>query len=286
MKDLLLSEQTQKRAALFIKKPSHALIISGPAGSGKLTLAAAITEEILELAPGKLADHPYVMNIRPDEGKNSVSIEAVRRIDHFFSLKVPVRTRYNRAVIIESADSLTREAQNALLKILEEPPEHSFIILASAGSQPLLPTIRSRAQLIEVTKPSAAEIDSWFSGQGFDANSIKQAYAISGGLPGLMAALLADNDHPLKQATERARQLLSQSSYERLLAADELSKNKQLAADTVFILQQMAHVSLQSARGKAALKWQNVLEAAYETGEALAQSAQPKLAVTNLLLNL
>jgi hypothetical protein len=99
-----------------------------------------------------------------------------------------------------------------------------------------------------------------------------------------MHALLEQTDHPLLLATERARQLLSQSTYERLLTVDELAKQPTLALDITFILRQMAHVRLQTATGAAAAKWQAVLAAAYQAAEALAASAQPKLALTNLML--
>ena len=101
-----------------------------------------------------------------------------------------------------------------------------------------------------------------------------------------MHALLSQENHPLLQATQTARQLLSQTSYERLLLVDELAKQRALASDTTFILQQMAHVSLQTATGPAAAKWQTVLAASYKASEALANSAQPKLALSNLMLSL
>jgi hypothetical protein len=100
-----------------------------------------------------------------------------------------------------------------------------------------------------------------------------------------MSALLEQTEHPLLFATQQARQLLSQSAYERLLSVDELSKQRQLALDTMFILQQMAHVSLQSAAGETADKWQAVQAASYQAAEALAASAQPKLALANLMLS-
>jgi hypothetical protein len=101
-----------------------------------------------------------------------------------------------------------------------------------------------------------------------------------------MTALLEDDEHPLRAATERARQLLSQTVYERLLIIDELGKQRQVALDTLFILQNMAHLSLQTAAGAAARRWQAVLEAAYDAQAALESNAQPKLALTDLMLRL
>jgi hypothetical protein len=99
-----------------------------------------------------------------------------------------------------------------------------------------------------------------------------------------MHALLSDEEHPLLAATEQARELLSQPAHQRLLTIDALSKQRALAADTIDILQQMAHVSLRTARGDAAKRWQAIQVASYEAAEALRKNAQPKLVLTNLVL--
>lgn len=285
MKDLILHPLTVRQLEKFTDMPSHALLLVGPTGSGKGALAAAVAEKILGLPKAGFAEHPYGLCITPEEGK-AIGIEAVRQLEQFLALKVPGRTAFDRAVIIENAQLMTPEAQNALLKNLEEPPAGTLLILTVNHAQAVLPTIRSRAQSVTVGRLRREALEGHFTGHNYDPKAAAQAYAISGGLPGLMQALLDETEHPLIEATERARQLLSQSAYDRLLLADELAKERSLASDVAFILQQMAHVSLQSAEGRAARKWQTVLKASYEAEEALAGSVQPKLALTNLMLNL
>lgn len=285
MKDLILHPQTRHQVEEFVKAPSHALLLAGASGSGKKTLALGLAEEVLQLPANSFAQHPYGLIITAETGK-AIGIEAVRKLDQFLALKVPGRTTFDRIAVIEDAQLLTIEAQNALLKTLEEPPIGTLLILTVNQAQTMLPTIRSRAQLIVVGRLEQEAVKAYFADRNFDEKEVAQAYAISGGLPGLMQALLSETDHPLLQATGVARQILSQSAHERLLAVDELAKQRTLAADMTFILQQMAHVSLQSARGPAAKKWQVVLTASYEAGEALARSAQPKLTLTRLMLSL
>jgi hypothetical protein len=285
MKDLLVHPQTRQQLDNFAAEPPHAMLLTGPTGSGKRALAIGLSEAVLGLAPQGLANYPYKMVITSDEGK-AIGIEAVRELEHFLSLKVPGQAAHNRAVIIEDAQLLTTEAQNAILKTLEEPPQGAFVIMSANNAQALLPTIRSRAQSLAVKQPGRKATENYFKAKGFDDRSVSQAYAISGGLPGLVYALLNETDHPLLLATQTARQLLSRPAYERLLLVDDLSKQRSLALDTVFILQQMAHVSLQTATGPAAAKWQVVLTEAYKAAEALSGSAQPKLALTSLMLGL
>ena len=285
MNELLLHPATQLRLTDFAAAPAHAVLLIGPAGSGKHSLATGLSEQVLELAPRGLANYPYKMIIAADEGKAAIGIEAVRELEHFLSLKVPGRAAHNRAVIIEDAQLLTAEAQNALLKTLEEPPEGTFIVMTVNNEHALLPTIRSRTQTIAVKRPERTATEAHFQAQNFEPKAVQQAYAISGGLPGLMQALLEEADHPLVLATQRARELLSQPAYERLLAVDELARQRPLALDVAFILQQMARVSLQTATGQSAAKWQGILNAGYQAAEALTNSAQPKLALTSLMLS-
>lgn len=278
MKDLLLHPATRQQIEAFLARPSHAVMLVGPAGSGKRSLA-------LELAAALNQDNqPYQEILEHSEGRQ-LGIDEIRRLEHFLALKVPGGGTYSRFVIIPEAHTMTLEAQNALLKSLEEPPEGTLMILSASYEQALLPTIRSRAQKIPVRRPEKPDMVEYFS-QHYDQEAVNQAYSISGGLPGLMHALLGQQDHPLRLATEVARKILSGSQYEKLLTIDELSRQKQLAADVAFILQQMARVSLQSATGPAAKKWRAVQKAAYQASEQLANNANTKLVLDNLMLAL
>ncbi|HVX24589.1 MAG TPA: hypothetical protein VG992_04605, partial [Candidatus Saccharimonadales bacterium] len=188
-------------------------------------------------------------------------------------------------VIFPNGQNLTSEAQAALLKTLEEPPAGSRLIITVDQATSVLPTVRSRAQAVAVLPPSKADLIKHFASEGFDEAAIERTYSLSGGLPALMHALLSDSEHPLLAAVEVARELLQATMFERLARIDELGKQKQLCRDTLFILQQMASIGLKKADSKAAQRWQAVLTAAYQTETALATSAQPKLALTHLMLN-
>lgn len=278
MATLALHPQTAAQLKMYEASPAHAVLVVGSAGSGKLTLARQLVTSTLGSSSS-----PYILTIESEAGK-AIGIETIRELEQFLSLKVPSKQAYNRAIIIADAHQMTTEAQNAFLKTLEEPPRGTIIIMTATDVQAVLPTIRSRSQAITVNRPERSDLEVAFN--AFDAVEVSQAYAVSGGLPGLMHALLTDVEHPLAQAVAQARMLLSGSAYERLLAVDELSKQRENAANVTFILQQMAHVSLQTASGAAAKRWQNVLQASYEASEALATSAQPKLVLTQLMLAL
>ena len=87
----------------------------------------------------------YNTNYKNEE-KQSIGVEEVRETLSHVSLLPPLNE--NQCLYIRDMDILTPEAMNALLKTIEEPPSRTFILLASANADAILPTIRSRCQTI------------------------------------------------------------------------------------------------------------------------------------------
>lgn len=283
---LVLNPASRRQVEAFLAEPSHALLLSGPVGSGKQTVITELGEALLALESGRLKAHPYVKWVETEKGEKSISIDAVREIEHFLSLKVPQSAQIHRLVIIEDAHTMTISAQNALLKTLEEPPSGTIILLTAANPQALLPTIRSRCQAIVLAIPDKASMTSHFSKQGHSLTLINQVYVKSGGLIGLSQAMLSDSEHQLMAATVKAREILKATAFERLLLVDDLVKHKELCLDTLFIIQQMAHIALQTADSMSSPSWQKILTAAYETTNAIQSNGQPKLALTNMMVQI
>jgi DNA polymerase III subunit delta' len=277
----LLHPSTDASLRILLKNPPHALLLSGVPGVGKSTVALWLTAELLQTTPQKLTNHPYVLQLSPEDGK-AIGIEAIRELERMISLKVPGKHDISRVLIIHDAAMLTTEAQNALLKTLEEPPVGTVIILTASQSDALLPTIRSRLQSIEVIAPPASALQAELS--GVSPEKQKQIMALSGGLPGLAFALAEDNtEHPLVIAATTARQLLTQSSFERLCSVDKLVKDKQNTSNVLYMLMQMSRAALMSSKSQ---RWQQVLKASYDADVNLRQGGQAKLVLTNLMLSL
>jgi hypothetical protein len=87
---------------------------------------------------------------------NSIGIDEIKNLHGKIFLK-PIKSEM-KVVILDQAHLLTTEAQNALLKVLEEPPQHTAIILSTDSTEQLLPTILSRCQIISLT-PGELELD-------------------------------------------------------------------------------------------------------------------------------
>jgi len=278
MADLVLHESTSRALAGQRVHPHHAILLVGPKGAGKTVVATVMAAEWLETRK-PLTQHPYAHHIKAEKS-SSIPIEAVRALEGFLAHKVPGQGK--RVVLIENAHLLTTEAQNALLKTLEEPPANTQLILTALSERSLLPTVVSRTHVVPITRPPQTAIQNHFKQQGHGAEAIKQAQLLSGGLPGLMHALLNEEAHPLTEAVQTARMLLQKTTFERLALVDSLAKDRQQCLDVLSVLQHMSSVALQT--GKATATWQRILQASYQASEQLAGNAQPKLVLTNLML--
>jgi DNA polymerase III subunit delta' len=283
--ELIIHPTTRGHLEGFAARPGHALLLTGPSGIGKTAIAEALCSVILGAEP---KSHPYFMQVRPDGF--SISIEEVRQLQKFLQLKTVGARPFRRAVVVEYAHLLTTEAQNAFLKLLEEPPADTFIILTTNSPRALLPTILSRVQSVTVHPPAEEQLQILLDASAKDERTRKQAYFLSGGLPGLLSALLNDQEHPLLAAVAQAKEVLQKSTFEKLAIVDGLSKQKTSALDFVEALERIAQAGLQGAATRGSQthikQWHQVRKATLEARDALKRSANTKLVLSNLLLSI
>jgi DNA polymerase III subunit delta' len=156
----------QFSAGLQAGKLHHGWILAGPRGIGKAGFAARAAAALVDPdgRQGHLIgqhNHPDIIRLQrlakepPKDGeaadpdaelKRSITIEQVREIQRAMTTRPSMGPK--RAVIIDAVDDLERGGANALLKSLEEPPVGTYFILISHASDRLLPTIRSRCQIL------------------------------------------------------------------------------------------------------------------------------------------
>ncbi len=154
-------------------KMPHALILHGSKGIGKATLAFRLARFLLRRAPAQdetlfispeepvfrqviSGGHPDLLPVerlfddKKGRLKNAVDIEQIRKIAPFMRMTSNTTDGW-RVVIVDDADSMTVNAQNSLLKILEEPPKKAILILIVHRIGLLIPTIRSRCQALPLS---------------------------------------------------------------------------------------------------------------------------------------
>lgn len=225
----------------WLQHPSHAVLLTGSAETTSLEAARA--------SSALLGGHTEHLTVVSPDNKGTISIGQIRELIASFRLKVPGRAAIKRVAIIEQADAMSVEAQNALLKLLEEPPADSVLLLGAERPQGLLATIRSRLQILH---------------------------------------LASEQTTPETEAVQLVKQALAGSTYDRLLLVDSTLKPREIAVAFVATLAAVAEATLEATarQGSAIGRWQRVLGAAYTAQEALAQNGNAKLVLTELMMTL
>ncbi len=193
----------------------HGWLITGPRGVGKATLAWRIAQFLLTQPshaddglfgapppPETLdvpEDHPVAQRIAAlsephlfllrravDEKKGTlktvITVDEVRKLKGFFALSATDGGR--RVVIVDAADEMNVNAANALLKLLEEPPEDAVLLLISHQPSRLLPTIRSRCRELRCTTLNAGDMAAALAAAGASIEDPDALAALSGGSVG------------------------------------------------------------------------------------------------------
>jgi len=163
------ADQPAARVALAAaaSEPFHAYLFAGPAGSGKAASARALAAELLAAGAPDPADsrrraladpspHPDLLWLSP-RGTQHLVEDIRERVIGQVAYRPFEGER--RVFVIEAAEAMAEESQNALLKTLEEPPPFAHLILITAEPQALLETVRSRCQAVRFARlgPDAVE---------------------------------------------------------------------------------------------------------------------------------
>ncbi len=170
----------------------HAWLLAGHEGTGKLALATAFaqylfcTNPVAGKACGTCADcHLFSVNTHPDfrleqPEKALIKVEQIRDTIEF--AQNMSRRGGMKVLVFEPAEAMNLNAANALLKLLEEPPQRTLLLLVSHQPGLLLPTIRSRCQVLRCGLPPRDMAIRWLESQNFSGNA-GQALQRAGGAP-------------------------------------------------------------------------------------------------------
>ncbi len=227
--------------------PSHAYLFRGPRGSGKAAAARAFAAEILAAASADPDDTRRRALLEPSPHPDLIWL-VPRGAQHFVE---EVRERVIRAAayrpfeggkrvfVIEAAEAMRDESQNALLKTLEEPPGFAHLILLCAEPAGLLETIASRCQPVDFAPLPVEEIAAALGG---DPDEAAAAARLSAGDLELARFLLTDEGRALR---DRAT---SRSAWKPLLEAAEAAGEESEAATREALEEQAAAGIKRSAR--------------------------------------
>lgn len=229
---------------LALGRIPHAILITGEAGTGRHTLADYIAkaavcsgnEKPCENCRGcKMAaahSHPDIIKVTRESGKKEMSVAIIRDVRSDAFIK-PHEADY-KVYIIEDADTMNKSAQNALLKVLEEPPEYTVFILLARFKASLLPTVISRCTLLSLFPPSVEDgAETLARLADCDTAKAKETLESTHGNIGRALSLINDTEKNLAalSAKEFVSLALEGKQYEMLLLLSRFEKDRTLCGE-------------------------------------------------------
>lgn len=212
-------------------KINHAYMFEGIEGIGKETFANELAKVLLETP--HLENAPDCIRVKPDG--NSIKIAQIRNLQSDIVIKP--HKKY-KIYIIDRAEKMTVEAQNALLKTLEEPPEYAIIILVTNNKESLLPTIRSRCEIVKFTPIPLVEVKNYLISQGVEGNRANLLSAFSRGSMKKALELSSSNDfYEMKESVQNYIEIILNKNMVEIL--DIPSQMEKYKGEAISVLDMM-----------------------------------------------
>ena len=274
--DIIGNDKLKKELihSVKINKTSHSYLFIGTEGIGKKLIAEEFAKMLLAVKDTE--NSPDFSIIEPDG--NSIKIEQIREFQKKVSEKPIISNK--KVCIINDSDKMTVEAQNCLLKTLEEPPEFVTIILIGSNENSFLSTIKSRCMILHFEKISDEQIQKYLQdNHQTEINSKIMLEACQGSIG---KALEIKDKQELYQNTEQVvNSLERKDKIDILNMSDFIYKSKD---DKLEILNYMNVLFINLAKINS--KYADCIAIVEETKRRLQSNANYDMCIDNLLLSL
>jgi DNA polymerase-3 subunit delta' len=263
MSKLIINPTSEKNILKLAKHLPQSLLLTGNDGVGLSSVAKYFAE---------------LRNVKPiitlPEKDEKIDIEnGIINVDIMRRLYEDTRTKPSgdRLIVIDYADRMTNQAQNAFLKLLEEPGEGTYFILVCHSVSKLLPTILSRVEKIQIKNITRSQSEELLNQlKVTDKTKRSQILFMAEGLPATITNLANDNKlfEKNSQIVCDARELIRGNQYQKLLIIQKYKDNRTGALDLLINMTKILKLSLNSNPQPEAINRLDVVLSAYDQIES------------------
>ncbi|HEX5797759.1 MAG TPA: hypothetical protein VFX79_00235 [Candidatus Saccharimonadales bacterium] len=276
----LMNPSTKFLVDSFIKNPAGAIGLNGPKNSGKLLIAKYLCSQALHLKPNEFDAKVDIIECADKSG-----IDDIRALKKNLSIKsIGEKGSFSRAVIMSDFHKISIPAQNSTLKLLEEPPADTILIILVDSKSSILPTIVSRLQWADVLPLDLTTFEKNYS--QYEKSEIKQAYLLSDGFLLSFEKMLQDEKNAIRLAVNDVKKILKLKKYERISSLDKILNNQNYTPEEFLTALQKIYSILVHREIENGTKLQtrilSGLEQVIEAKESLKYNPNQKLLLTNL----
>lgn len=215
---------TKRQLDAIVADLPHALLLTGPLGIG----LSAVVEYISKVVNAPVSTVLPEKNEKIDIEKGVISVDSVRRLYDTTKTK----STSPRLIAIDYAERMGTQAQNAFLKLLEEPPAHTHFLLLTHDPSTLLPTIRSRSQRLNIRNITKDQSQTLLNElKVTDTTKRQQLLFIAEGLPAELSRLATDDQAFEKRASiiRDARSYIQGNPYQVMKLSQQYKDNREQA---------------------------------------------------------
>lgn len=267
-----INSHTKSRLMLYKTIP-QSIIIHGAKGLGKEFLTLQwLKHHNIQKSSITYLENEGIINV--EQIRELYKLTKSKRIDKHF-------------VVLKNAETMNVSAQNAFLKLLEEPIDNIHFILLVNNLNDILQTIRSRTQIIEVL-PIKRNVVADFIGSNFDIDKAKleQILFMSEGKIGKATKLTSDESYfkNLSNTTKTAKLFLTSATFQRVIIISEVAKSREECLNFLEALMNMAERLILTSEDKQ--KWIEYSEKIIKTAQNIKDNGNTKIQMTNLSLEI
>lgn len=277
----LVNDITKKWVDSFINNPQASAIIDS---NGDRKSGINVSKYIYR----KLVNSEKVPYYNLDvTDKKSIGVDEVREMKNHLSLKANINGKITRFVVISSGEILTPEAQNALLKLIEELPDRTVLIIITDDNSKIINTIASRCFSIKVLPIEHSKAQKYAKKNNIENDKFERAYLMSEGNASTFLDIVQGNSEEFEKTINYAKKFISSDVLGRQRVLQKYNKDNQDLTKLVKSIQLIAKTAMRSTKKtEIKHKWKTILEKSLIAENQINSNASPKVVLLNLSVSI